>query len=438
MTADPKPPPEIIPPEPTNGDASASATANAGAHLRMPHFIDQARDWRSLIAAPLGGVAAFLRRMVNGLVYRLTLTALLLTAIGVTGFGIWQARHMSLPQFDSFWHSIKPNEKPPETSTDINVNDMAVMTAPAPQDETGFRASGDLAALQNQLAALQNKPQDAPASASSPSPSSAPSRAPFETPDAPVNAAQTLAPASQSLSELTLALNKERAAHEVTQARLADALARLTNLTAERGLAETGLAARAAMGELLLRLESGAAYDDLLEDGVLAAVLRRSEMALLALYADSGIPTRAALLARFEIWLENAVPASNAAPNAAPQIGTKSGFYDVVLTWLRRRSDGLVRVTQEPLAMARDDIQRIATALSRGRHDEAAWRMGALLRRLDGTIELEAQAEAGTAHALTHPDRAVLQALYDDVGAAAELGPMLARLRDDYMAGVRP
>jgi hypothetical protein len=39
---------------------------------------------------------------------------------------------------------------------------------------------------------------------------------------------------------------------------------------------------------------------------------------------------------------------------------------------------------------------------------------------------------------LTHPDRAGLQLLYDDVSAAAELSPTLAALRDDYMAGVRP
>lgn len=434
MTADPKQPSEIIPPEPSNGDTSASATANAGAHLRMPHFIDQARDWRSLIAAWFERFTAFMRRLLQGLVYRLTLIALLVTALGVTGFGIWQARHMSLPQFDSFWHSIKTDE-----------------TSPAPQSDGDFRASGDVTDLQNRLAALQNKAQnkaltEMPASPATPdaAPDEVLNEAIKRVSGAPVNGAeQQAAPPSPdaasslslslSLSELTQALEKERAAHEMTQARLADALARLTNLTAERGAAEDGLVARALMGELLLRLESGAAYDDLLEDGALVASLRRSEMALLALYADSGIPTRAALLARFEIWLENALPKNGAASNAGSPVAAKSGFYDVVLNWLRRRSDNLVQVTRQPLAMARDDIQRIATALSRGRHDEAAWRMGALLRRLDGTLDAEA-----AAHALTHPDRAVLQALYDDVGAAAELGPMLARLRDDYMAGVRP
>jgi hypothetical protein len=110
MTADPKQPSEIIPPDASDGDASASATANAGAHLRMPHFIDQARDWRLLISAPRAALAALtemMRQAIGGLVYRLTLTLLLATALGVTGFGIWQARHMQLPKFDSFWHSVE-------------------------------------------------------------------------------------------------------------------------------------------------------------------------------------------------------------------------------------------------------------------------------------------------------------------------------------------
>ena len=37
--------------------------------------------------------------------YRLTLLVLVGTALTVTGYGIWQARHMSVPQFDGFWHT---------------------------------------------------------------------------------------------------------------------------------------------------------------------------------------------------------------------------------------------------------------------------------------------------------------------------------------------
>ena len=181
------------------------------------------------------------------------------------------------------------------------------------------------------------------------------------------------------------------------------------------------------MGDLLLRLDNGAAYDDVLEGGALARVLRRSEWALLALYADSGVPTRAALLARFEIWIDNRVDAPDSDLSIAGAPATaRRGFYTAMLDWLRQHAAGLVDVRVAPLATAGADIERIATALERGRHDEAAWRIGALLRRMDGDINL------------THPNRASLQLLYDDVSAAAELSPMLAALRDDYMAGVRP
>jgi hypothetical protein len=184
---------------------------------------------------------------------------------------------------------------------------------------------------------------------------------------------------------------------------------------------------------LLLRLDNGAAYDDVLEGGALARVLRRSEWALLALYADSGVPTRSALLARFEIWIDNRVdaPASdlsnagNAGDAGAPATAGR-GFYAAMLDWLRQHAKGLVDVRVAPLATAGADIERIATALESGRHDEAAWRIGALLRRMDGDVSL------------THPNRDGLQLLYNDVSAAAELSPMLAALRDDYMAGVRP
>ena len=407
MSADPKQPSEIIPPTPSDGDAAASATAHAGAHLRMPHFIDQARDWRSLLRAPLTASAGVARRLVNGLVYRLTLTLLLVTAIGVTGFGVWQARHMQLPQFDSFWHSIKPDD------TSQKMMPQKVMpqkvTPPAPADAAGFEPSGDLAALQRRLSVLQAEGSDATR---------------FE--PTSESAIEGTAPTAQTAAQLA----DERAAHDATRDKLLamqNQLAALTSASANAEAVDENLAARAALGDLLLRLDNGAAYDDVLEGGALARVLRRSEWALLALYADSGVPTRAALLARFEIWIDNRVDAPDSDLSIAGAPATaRRGFYTAMLDWLRQHAAGLVDVRVAPLATAGADIERIATALERGRHDEAAWRIGALLRRMDGDINL------------THPNRASLQLLYDDVSAAAELSPMLAALRDDYMAGVRP
>ena len=402
MSVDPKQPSEIIPPTPSDGDATASATAHAGAHLRMPHFIDQARDWRSLLRAPLTASAGVARRLVNGLVYRLTLTLLLVTAIGVTGFGVWQARHMQLPQFDSFWHSIKPDD------TSQKVMPQKV-TPPAQADAVGFEPSGDLAALQRRLSAPQAEGSDATR---------------FE----PVSEGniEGTAPDAQIAAQLA----DERAAHDNTRAKLLamqNQLAALTSARADVEAVDENLAARAALGDLLLRLDNGAAYDDVLEGGALARVLRRSEWALLALYADSGVPTRAALLARFEIWIDSRVDAPDSdLSDAGASATARRGFYAAMLDWLRQHAAGLVDVRVAPLATAGADIERIAAALERGRHDEAAWRIGALLRRMDGDINLN------------HPNRAGLQLLYDDVSAAAELSPMLAALRDDYMAGVWP
>jgi hypothetical protein len=407
MSADAKQPQEIIPPTSSDGDAAASTTADAGAHLRMPHFIDQARDWRSLLRAPLTASAGVARRLVNGLVYRMTLTLLLVTAIGVAGFGVWQARQMQLPQFDSFWHSIKLDD----TLEKVMPQKMMPqkVTPPAPADAAGFEPSGDLAALQRRLSVLQAE-------------GSGTTR--FES--ASKGTIEGMAPTPQTAAQLT----DERAAHDATRAKLLAMQNQLAALTSARANAEAvdeNLAARAALGDLLLRLDNGVAYDDVLEGGVLARVLRRSEWALLALYADSGVPTRAALLARFEIWIDNRVDASDSdLSNVGAPAVARRGFYAALLDWLRQHAAGLVEVRVAPLATAGADIERIAKALERGRHDEAAWRIGALLRRMDGDINL------------THPNRAGLQLLYDDVSAAAELSPMLAALRDDYIAGVRP
>jgi len=418
MSADPKQPSEIIPPTPSDGNATVSATAHAGAHLRMPHFIDQARDWRSLLRAALTASAGDARRLVNGLVYRLILTLLLVTAIGVTGFGVWQARHMQLPQFGSFWYSINPDDTLQKMMAQ-KVTPSAPADTAGDTDAAGFEPSGDLAALQRRLAVLQAEGSDA-------------------TRSEPVSEGtiEGAAPDAQIAAQLA----DERAAHDDTRAKLLavqNQLAALTSARADAEAVDKNLAARAALGDLLLRLDNGAAYDDVLEGGALARVLRRSEKALLALYADSGVPTRAALLARFEIWIDNRVgaPDPNTTGSELTEFNTsdegtaamaRRGFYATLLDWLRKHAVGLVDVRVAPMAMAGPDIERIAAALERGRHDEAAWRIGALLRRMDGDVSL------------TDPNRAGLQLLYDDVSAAAELSPMLAALRDDYMAGVRP
>ena len=79
----------------------------------MPPLIDNVGGWRDWLARFVGApisrfsAAAYAggKNLLGGLVYRLTLLALVGTALAVTGYGIWQARHMSVPQFDGFWHT---------------------------------------------------------------------------------------------------------------------------------------------------------------------------------------------------------------------------------------------------------------------------------------------------------------------------------------------
>ena len=406
---------EIIPPDKDDdATARAAAGARAGAHLRMPPFIDNEGGWRALLARLVGApLSAFLflvyrggKKLIGGLLYRLTLVILVGTALAVTGYGIYQARHMALPQFDSFWHK---EETAAQAMSGVTAEALAEPKLPLAPDAgeqnlpaapDGFTASGDLADLQRQLQAL-----------------------------AVPEAAQANNPANNQTNATaiigTADTAQSQAALSALQTQYAELQEKYAKLLATRGAtqieAQEDLQARVALGDLLLRLDSGAAYDDLLEGGALARVLRRSEWSLLALYADSGVPTRPALLTRFELWVANSMALQQGTPHAA-----ENRLYGAVLDWLRARGDGLVRVRAAPLATADGDIALIAAALERGRHDEASWRIGALLRRLEGDRSIH------------HPDTVSLQLLYDDTRAAAELSPMLAALRDDYMAGARP
>ena len=406
---------EIIPPDKDDdATARAAAGARAGAHLRMPPFIDNEGGWRALLARLVGApLSAFLflvyrggKKLIGGLLYRLTLVILVGTALAVTGYGIYQARHMALPQFDSFWHK---EETAAQAMSGVTAEALAEPKLPLAPDAgeqnlpaapDGFTASGDLADLQRQLQAL-----------------------------AVPEAAQANDPANNQTNATaiigTADTAQSQAALSALQTQYAELQEKYAKLLATRGAtqieAQEDLQARVALGDLLLRLDSGAAYDDLLEGGALARVLRRSEWSLLALYADSGVPTRPALLTRFELWVANSMALQQGTPHAA-----ENRLYGAVLDWLRARGDGLVRVRAAPLATADGDIALIAAALERGRHDEASWRIGALLRRLEGDRSIH------------HPDTVSLQLLYDDTRAAAELSPMLAALRDDYMAGARP
>lgn len=408
-TPDKDPAAEIIPPQSSDNDTAAAdsgrATSNAGAYLRMPPLIEHGvGGLRGLVTRPLAALRDMLRGFFGALVNRVTASLLLVAALGVTGFGIWQARHTSLPQIDSFWHSVDATPA---------ADDATIVFNSANEPQGGFAPSGDVGDLQRQLQALDGV-YDAPMEAMEA----------MEAMDTPDTNSPTIDAADAPLSKQQAEAGQQA---QVEIAALQQKLAALElAMAAQKTGAVDGLAARAALGELLLRLDSGAVYDDLMKNSVLAQVLRRPEWTLLALYADSGVPTRSVLMTRLELWVTNTNTNSNS--RAIESAATALGFYARLFDWLQAHANGLITVTEAPLATAGGDIELIATALERGLHDEAAWRIGALLRRLEGDGGL----------AVSRPDRAGLQLLYDDVRAAAELAPMLASLRDDYLAGVRP
>ena len=423
-TPDKDPAAEIIPPQSSDNDTAAAdsgrATSNAGAYLRMPPLIEHGvGGLRGLVTRPLAALRDMLRGFFGALVNRVTVSLLLVAALGVTGFGIWQARYMSLPQFDSFWHSVDATPA---------ADDATIVFNSANEPQAGFAPSGNVGDLQRQLQALDGV-YDAPMEAME-------AMEAMDTPDTnspTIDAgADAAAPGSADapLSKQQAQAGQQAEAGQQAQVEIAALQQKLAALelamAAQKTGAVDGLAARAALGELLLRLDSGAAYDDLMKNSALAQVLRRSEWTLLALYADSGVPTRSVLMTRLELWVTNTNTNSNS--RAIESAATGPGFYARLFDWLQAHANGLITVTEAPLATAGGDIELIATALERGLHDEAARRIGALLRRLEGDGGL----------AVSRPDRAGLQLLYDDVRAAAELAPMLASLRDDYLAGVRP
>ena len=97
-------------------DKDEDATARAGAHLRMPPLIDNVGGWRDWLARFVSAhpYPVFLPPLMKAgkplLAWRSGLSPyaarfLVGTALAVTGYGIWQARHMSVPQFDGFWHT---------------------------------------------------------------------------------------------------------------------------------------------------------------------------------------------------------------------------------------------------------------------------------------------------------------------------------------------
>ena len=181
------------------------------------------------------------------------------------------------------------------------------------------------------------------------------------------------------------------------------------------------LTKRATLAELLLRLDDGVAFDDLLDGGRLDDVLYKNELAALALHAARGVPTEAGIRAQAQTL---PLIISGAAAN-----GTVDNQLPAMLGWLAAKAPKLISIRQSPMAGAQKQLRVLYEQLQ-----ARDYRAAAATTRL---LVLTHDDGAGAQGAENKPMLA-LQALYADLRAFSETRAARNDLRRDYMAGVRP
>ena len=263
--------------------------------------------------------------------------------------------------------------------------------------------------------------------------------------------------------ELAARLQAEQAAHARTKAALA--IARRANAKQDAA-PNSPLMRRAVMAEWLVRLQNGLPYDDLLAPMAqgaandldtlpiaaaqpqdrLDAILTRRELSAFGLFAQTGVPTKAGLLAQLNRLSEmqnadggGAVADADSAPDALTSNALTSNERkpDGWLGWLADNSNGLLAISAAaPLADAEQwaGLSRIITAGDYARAPIELrrillqWELGESGALVGGDTGAAARAEISDA----------LHALYADVQAMAELTPLMRDVRADFIAGVRP
>ncbi len=444
---------DILPPQGDDVSGTAEATRAAGENLRMPPLIDHAEGWRQSMIAALrlrfSGVSGIVGAMQSGSLhllrrtaYHLTLWMLVTATLLITGFGIWQARHIEMPQFDSFWFN---SERVLKDRIDRINNDGVAIIDSQPRNEAAVDIESTIEAPNIETPNIEtpniNREDAMPLAELKTRLIDAANNQPSDRAQVSEKSRQTADENTALIARLKASLAAEQAANQTelaeSRARLAAAEAKIAKLSSRATNPDatnpdatnpdanvTLLTQRHAMADLLLRLQAGLAYDDILAAGDLQKVLTRRELALLALHGAVGIPTEPALALQFNGWVAMLRPQNRARP------------YQRVMQWLADNAAGLVRVSEVPLAlsnnqssgdiMSGDIMSNIAGALARGRLDAAAIDMGRLLRHLQGGTDISPR------------QLAALQAVYDDTRAAAELAPLLAKLKRDYISGARP
>lgn len=390
---------DIIPPE-------ADATAQREKGLRMPPIIDVGPGL-------FGRFIKSLRAWLKGAAYQTVLLALLVMAIGLMVLTLLEASNVRLPD----WRALWPSSAPVNLARDTELPDIKTPDIKTPAKETPEKAATDIGSA---IEGMPPSPQGAltpnPAAPDLPTlPNTMVETLPETLADTKPTIASDSVIADRAIAETALVADLRQTLAD-TRRQLADANAALLTGKTQRhdGATLAQLSKKAMLADLLLRLDYGLAFDDVLDSGQLDEVLSARELAVLALFAETGVPTEAALRAQAEGLPQVAAAARQSATPLPAALG-----------WLADAAPDLVQVTPNPMAGASRELAALHAAVM-----ARDYQTGGRLARL---ILLE-QDRAQTPQALTQ----ALQALYADMRAFEETRPVLAALRNDYLAGVRP
>jgi hypothetical protein len=426
---------DVLPPEAATPKAkSADSKQSSDENLRMPPLIDHGEDdvWaraKTALGVSLYKVTSALRQMgdrlltgLRYLLYRLSLLALIGATLGLAGFALFQARDLTLPdiglpEVTSFWQAS------PATNLEREV---------APAEPLGLDAMA---------AAPETRPYiETPPYIESPpyieTPLDIEEKA-LAAPRAPVEILET---------DSAPALEAERAAHAATRQALAQAQLAASALeprTREATKAMEVLQQRANMAELLVRLQNGWAFAELLQtQNAPQEGLSKRQISALALHAEAGVPTQANLAGQAKgLWQAQVeAPSNSATPEetAPPQTNEAQSEEQMpaFLSWLRARAGGLVAVQASPQDISRvsqasngearpsDDLRQIYHYILAGDYEAASTKTRTAILRLDAL----AAAPSRTSQIES------LQALYADLRALQEVTPIVRQLREQFLA----
>jgi len=362
--------------------AQSTAADGSGPGLRMPPIIDISPSFgRRLVERA--------KNLLRGTLYQASLIGLLVMALGLMVLTLMQAGNIKTPDWQQLAVSLD----------DLRGEEIQAVRASAPPEEPSRRLL-----------------PEAQPTTEVPNPTAATGEAEVSL-QVQVEPVATILTAPEALArELEAEITDLRQTLADTRRDLAAAQVTLLEQQASTSGDELAqLTKRATLAELLLRLDDGVAFDDLLDGGKLDNVLHRNELAALALHAARGVPTEASIRAQAET-LPLIIGSKDGTNNQLPE----------VISWLAAKAPKLISIRQSPMAGAQKKLRALYDQLQARDYRAAAATTRLLILANDEAVSM--QSEAALA----------LQALYADLRAFSETRAARTDLRRDYMAGVRP